>query len=528
MDAQESAIRDRIEAEGWTLTELYSDPAQSGSRGDRPALLKMLAALDEFDVLLVSKVDRLGRRAAGLLQLFETLEAAKVRLLPLGDPEFDSKSATGRMLPRLLAVLAQMEAEQVGERVASSAKQRAAEHRHHGTAAFGYRAVKGQLQPNDQAPLVRRIFAEAAEGISRHQIARTLNAEGVKTARAGRWTSYSIGLLLANVTYRGEIPFKGEILPGDHVAIVDPRLWARAQKRAAVVGGRPGPGREPAGAHLFTKGLLVCGYCGAAMKPRTNKARKRETYECATRQADGPASCPQTPIKRAPLDLAALSYFEDVGLDVEAMKVEVADAVRRRREVIDAQLKAATTEQADAEARLARITRDYQDEQLDAAEFELQRGRLAEEIEAAGAQTEQATRNEAAIAEAERAAADPAPVVVEQLEAIRAAVAGKLAASNLTTLRRVLGELFERFVVVPADKSAAVLPAAEQALADAAREEIRKQLAAAGSEPFESPGYHVIPWPRQEALAGLDEAFRPILKRRGLGDDTIGKPNRLE
>ena len=117
---QEAAIRQRVEQEGWELVELYTDAGVSGRR-DRPELNRLLAALDGIDVLIVTKIDRLGRKPAGLIALYEQLAGAGVRLIPLGDPEFDSGTAAGKLVPNLLAVVAGFESEQLGERVKRTA-----------------------------------------------------------------------------------------------------------------------------------------------------------------------------------------------------------------------------------------------------------------------------------------------------------------------------------------------------------------------------------------------------------------------
>jgi hypothetical protein len=68
------------------------------------------------------------------------------------------------------------------------------------------------------------------------------------------------------------------------------------------------------------------------MIPRThsNSASKpSETYLCYTRVRD-PERCSQPPVKRGEIDGAVYAYFEKVGLDVEATRAQLSEAVDRR------------------------------------------------------------------------------------------------------------------------------------------------------------------------------------------------------
>jgi DNA invertase Pin-like site-specific DNA recombinase len=94
----------------------------SGARADRPQLAKLMAALQPGDVVLVTKLDRLGRSTRELLDLIERIGAAGAAFRSLGDPLFDTTSSQGRLLSTLLAAIAEFERDLIRERTGEGRK----------------------------------------------------------------------------------------------------------------------------------------------------------------------------------------------------------------------------------------------------------------------------------------------------------------------------------------------------------------------------------------------------------------------
>src|SRR5271165_2733378 len=69
----------------------------SGARADRPQLAKLMASLRKGDVVLVTKLDRLGRSTRELLDLIERIGKAGASFRSLGDPLWDTSSSQGRL-----------------------------------------------------------------------------------------------------------------------------------------------------------------------------------------------------------------------------------------------------------------------------------------------------------------------------------------------------------------------------------------------------------------------------------------------
>ena len=94
--------------------KVYQEKA-SGSRADRPELSKLLANLRQGDVLVIWKLDRLGRTLKHLVALVEELLQKGVGLHSLNDP-VDTTSAHGRLTFNIFASLAEFEREVIRER----------------------------------------------------------------------------------------------------------------------------------------------------------------------------------------------------------------------------------------------------------------------------------------------------------------------------------------------------------------------------------------------------------------------------
>jgi DNA invertase Pin-like site-specific DNA recombinase len=92
----------------------------SAVRADRPQLGKLMAGLKPGDVVVVTKLDRLGRSTRELLDLIDRISKAGVR--SLGDPLWDTGSSQGRLLSTMLAAIAEFERELIRERTGEGRK----------------------------------------------------------------------------------------------------------------------------------------------------------------------------------------------------------------------------------------------------------------------------------------------------------------------------------------------------------------------------------------------------------------------
>jgi DNA invertase Pin-like site-specific DNA recombinase len=94
----------------------------SGVRADRPQLAKLMATLRAGDIVVVTKLDRLGRSTRELLELIERIGKAGAAFRSLGDPLWDTSSSQGRLLSTLLAAIADFERDLIRERTGEGRK----------------------------------------------------------------------------------------------------------------------------------------------------------------------------------------------------------------------------------------------------------------------------------------------------------------------------------------------------------------------------------------------------------------------
>jgi len=94
----------------------------SGARADRPQLARLMARLMPGDVVVVTKLDRLGRSTRELLDLIERVGKAGASFRSLGDPLWDTSSSQGRLLSTLLAAIADFERDLIRERTGDGRK----------------------------------------------------------------------------------------------------------------------------------------------------------------------------------------------------------------------------------------------------------------------------------------------------------------------------------------------------------------------------------------------------------------------
>src|SRR5689334_11071513 len=96
--------------------EIYSD-TMSGARDDRPGLALLMSKLRRGDVVVVWKLDRLGRNMMHILGTVKAMTDHGVTLVSTSDG-IDSSTPAGRMMIGVLGSLAEYERELIKERTA--------------------------------------------------------------------------------------------------------------------------------------------------------------------------------------------------------------------------------------------------------------------------------------------------------------------------------------------------------------------------------------------------------------------------
>ena len=95
--------------------KIFSDRGVSGAKAERPGLDKALDQLRKGDILVIWKLDRLGRSLSHLLSIIEDLKQKGVDFASVQDG-FDTSTASGKMVFSVIGAMAEYERNLIRER----------------------------------------------------------------------------------------------------------------------------------------------------------------------------------------------------------------------------------------------------------------------------------------------------------------------------------------------------------------------------------------------------------------------------
>jgi DNA invertase Pin-like site-specific DNA recombinase len=178
---------------------------------------------DEWDVLLVLKMDRIHRNSVNFAFMMDDLRRKGKEFNSMQE-KFDTTTAMGRFVMDIIQRIAQLESEQIGERVKIGMVRKA----RYGTGVmgsghpYGYVYERGSLTiVEHEADVVRDIYSMYRDGTSLRSIADRLNNSFIPSKKGGRWTGQAVSNILRNPVYAGYIKWDGIVRSGEHAAIVD-------------------------------------------------------------------------------------------------------------------------------------------------------------------------------------------------------------------------------------------------------------------------------------------------------------------
>ena len=138
---------------------------------NRPAFSKLIDRLEPGDILVVTKIDRLGRSAADVQSTVELLARMEVRVYCIALGGADLTSSTGKMTMQILAAIAAFERNLIVERTnAGVARARAQGKRIGRPPALTSMQEKNVLRRLEEGSSIRRIAKEY--NVSRSTIKR--------------------------------------------------------------------------------------------------------------------------------------------------------------------------------------------------------------------------------------------------------------------------------------------------------------------------------------------------------------------
>lgn len=196
MEAQQAKIASWCQLNGYELTNVFTDAGISGTKADRPGLAAALAAVGKGDALVVYSLSRLARNTAHTLEVSTMLEKKGADLVSLSE-KIDTTSAAGKMIFRMLAVLAEFERDQIAERTRMAMAHKKSQGERVGSIPYGKELdADGKLVDNaSEQEAIRLIKALRHNGLNYSAIARELESRNAKP-RGKAWHAQTIKNIL--------------------------------------------------------------------------------------------------------------------------------------------------------------------------------------------------------------------------------------------------------------------------------------------------------------------------------------------
>jgi site-specific DNA recombinase len=347
---------------------------------DRPGGSRLLedAKRGAFNVVLVYRLDRLGRSLLTIIDAFETLKTYGVDIRSATEP-FDTSTPFGKFLFQFLASLAEFERALIHERT-SAGRHRVARRGKWttGKPPFGYALdVDGHLTPSTklvpqlnitEADLIKELFERVASKESTAQNeARRFNALGIPSIRGGVWYAPAVSYIIHNTLYKGTRTFEanGETVTQKAPALVTPEVWKLANEQLKANKNLPSGNQVR---DYLLRGLITCDFCkGKYVGCLNRNGRKGSTwskfyYRCGNQlRSHGVAKCRSKVISADRIEAEVWKICQAIvdnpGDTLEKVKTHFVELQKRQHEQLDRQplLEKALAEKAKERERLMKL-----------------------------------------------------------------------------------------------------------------------------------------------------------------------------
>lgn len=456
--------RAAAEQHRWTVADEFSDEAFSAFSGNRgPGLEKAKALAVKIAsergrcILLAQDADRFARGAGDapgaadhLGEIFFVMKRQGVELWTVRTGHLDGIRAF------LEGERSHGESARKTQAVKAGKRRQAIRGEHlGGPAPLGYvRTFDGKrrlLTPDPEtAPLIRRVFDLAEQGVPDAQLGRAITSEGYRTRGGNPFDRRAIQSIIQNATYAALVSYEGDEYEGTWQPLVDREVWRGIQRNRAkrdLGAGKHVKGR-PAHGHLLAR-LVRCGKCGSPMFAVTSTYRRKDgtrqrQYVCRGYKT-GDGTC-DFRVDAAAVDTAILENLPTIMPRFNDWIAQIEDRHASERQRLAAECDKAQAERDEAAEQLTRAQGTWL--RLDAAKQEalLETIQLAKENLAAAEVRAQAT-DDALATVPENVAYDR---LLDFASSLRDVIAGRLAGDRSTREVNVaLVELFDGFTIWP-------------------------------------------------------------------------------
>ena len=190
-------------------TELFEDAGKSGKNTDRPAFARMMKKIRAglISHVVVYKIDRISRNLVDFSVMYDEFKKYRVTFISLNE-QFDTSSAIGEAVLKIILVFAELERKLTSERVTGVMIDRAMSGKWNGARMpFGWK-----WNPETEFPEHDPVEAEKARTLYRiydelHSTAKVRDycfENHIQTKRGGKWTTTTIINFLKNPMNKGD------------------------------------------------------------------------------------------------------------------------------------------------------------------------------------------------------------------------------------------------------------------------------------------------------------------------------------
>ena len=265
---------------------VFEDAGYSGKNTDRPGFQQMMAQVRNglFSHVVVWKIDRISRNLLDFATMYEELKRLGVTFVSKNE-QFDTSSAMGEAMLKIILVFAELERGMTSERVTATMINRASNGIWNGgRIPFGYSYDK-ETQTfsinESENHIVRLIYDTYEQTSSVVRTSRQINDAGYRSREGNMFSPVSVWIILRNPWYKGTYRYNYYKIPGrkeikdesewvivndHHVATIDPERFDRIQATLdnnARFRNTPGRSVQRTRVNIFAN-LLWCADCGAA------------------------------------------------------------------------------------------------------------------------------------------------------------------------------------------------------------------------------------------------------------------------
>ncbi len=316
---------------------VFEDPGYSAKNTDRPDYQRMMDRLrtGEFSPLLVWKIDRISRNLLDFAQMYSELKQLGITFVSKNE-QFDTSSAIGEAMLKIILVFAELERNMTSERVTAVMLSRANNGQWNGgRVPYGYaydKETKEFTQHPEEAKVIKTIFNKYEQTQSVLHVSRYLNDASL-TTRAGKpWSATGVHKILTNIFYVGSYLYNVHsdgkaqerknqsewiTIEEHHEPIISQEQFDRIQfllKRNKRGGMEKGEVHICKNIHIFA-GILRCGSCGSNMSATLDRKRadgwRPSIYACAKRRNDN-SSCKNKYISDVTLGPFVFNYIANI------------------------------------------------------------------------------------------------------------------------------------------------------------------------------------------------------------------------